>query len=93
MWLIGNWKEYCDELPPIYEEVIFYCKEWRKEWLNDDIFIHGTKIGIRTPVYLIISEFDFESSKYITKYLNPNNTGKRLFWTHKPKYDEVNNDN
>ena len=19
MWLTGNWKEYCDELPPIYE--------------------------------------------------------------------------
>ena len=31
MWLTGNWKEYCDELPPIYEEVIFYCKEWCKE--------------------------------------------------------------
>lgn len=84
MWLTGYWKEYCDEIPSIGEEVIFYCKEW----LNNDNFNHGTKIGVLTENYLIISEFNFRIGKYETRYLNPKNPGKRLFWTHKPKYDE-----
>lgn len=90
MWLTGNWKKYCDELPPIGEEVIFYCKEWQIE----DDFDNSTKVGVRTENnYIIISTFNSTKhitlfNKYTTLYINPKNLGKRLFWTHKPKYDE-----
>ena len=59
MWLIGNWKEYCDELPPIYEVEDIYNVNAAED--GNSSITHATLV-LLTSIYHN-NDFDEETLK------------------------------